>query len=146
MPILITAKWKSGLAPAWGSLQSLNEHHRLKRPREFFAYWVEGKAETAEAGYAVRTNVVEARFYNSASGTRATCCLWIEPFGCVSAMTNGHGYHKPSAALAAAIDKAGISLSEDISGVGTAAMEQAIAAVGRLVSGSHDVVLSTTNH
>lgn len=144
MATIIVAKWKSGLAPAWGSLQSHNEHHRLKRPREFYVYWVEGKTETAEAGYAVRNNVVEARFYASATGTRTTCCLWISPFGSVSAMANGQGYHKASAALAAAIDKAGISLSADISGVGTAAIEQAIAAVGRLVSGTHDVVLGTS--
>lgn len=146
MAPVITAHWKSGAAPAWGSLRLLNERHRLKGPREFFAYWVEGAAEVCAAGYAVRNNAVEAKFYRARSGTRATCCLWIGPFGSVSGKADGHGYDKASAALAVALDQAGISLSANISGAGTAAIEQAIVAVGRLVSGQAQVVLSTTNH
>lgn len=146
MESVMTANWKSGAAPAWGSLRLLNERHRLKGPRQFFAYWIEGEAEKCAAGYLVRNNVVEARFYRAKSGTRATCCLYIGPFGDVSGKADGHGYDKDSSALAVALDQAGISLSANISGAGISAIEQALVAVGRLVSGKADVVLGATNH
>lgn len=42
---------------------------------------------------------------------------------------SGYGYHKPSAALQAAIDSAGITLTKPIAGVGEGAMEEALRAI-----------------
>lgn len=48
-----------------------------------------------------------------------------------NAKAGGYGYCKCSAALGQAIDDAGIALSERIHGVGDAAMERAIKAIGK---------------
>lgn len=74
---------------------------------------------------------VIARWYMSARGdgaSQVTCILWT-PNGVSSGVAKGYGYHKPSAALADACCKAGIELSEDISGRGDDAMEQALRAI-----------------
>lgn len=45
----------------------------------------------------------------------------------------GGGYHKPSAALCAALSDAGVNLDENISGAGDGAMEAAIEAIAKAV-------------
>ncbi len=75
---------------------------------------------------------VEARIYWTDS--RCYCCIWIQhPQAWVSSSgyAGGWGYHKESAALADALRNAGIELSEDISGRGEYAMDEAILALGR---------------
>jgi hypothetical protein len=51
---------------------------------------------------------------------------------CGSGKASGFGYHRGSAALADAIDNAGIALSQDINGSGDAAMDRAVMAIARL--------------
>lgn len=55
----------------------------------------------------------------------------------------GYGYHKPSAAVGAAIAAAGIKLDKDIDGRGDSAIEEAVVAIGRAVTGKtcHVVVV-----
>ena len=57
----------------------------------------------------------------------------------------GCGYHKSSAALSAAIDSAGIVLSERISGVGDGAMRRALEAIARAIAGD-DAEILIINH
>ena len=47
----------------------------------------------------------------------------------------GHGYHKASAALSAALDSAGIVLSERIAGGGDGAIRRALEAIARAIAG-----------
>ena len=50
-------------------------------------------------------------------------------YGQVGKRVCGYGYHKESAAIAAAIESAGISLDTDISGVGDGAIKEALSAI-----------------
>ena len=57
----------------------------------------------------------------------------------------GYAYHKASAALSAAIDSAGIVLSERIVGAGEGAIRRALEAVARAIAGDAAEIL-ITNH
>lgn len=83
--------------------------------------------------------VVTAYFLmgRSSSASVVTCSLWVhgkqngqyfETSG--QGKAGGYGYHKDSAALADAIDSAGIKLDRSISGVGSEAMREALLAIG----------------
>ena len=54
---------------------------------------------------------------------------------------NGYGYHKSSAAVADAIESAGIKLNSDISGMGDEAIKDALAAIGMACGASQVVVV-----
>ena len=78
--------------------------------------------------------VVEARIYHPGKyGDSPTyCAVWIRSdpeWHSGTGSANGGGYHKASAALAEAIDNAGIDLSEAIDGRGDFAMVEAVRAV-----------------
>jgi len=87
--------------------------------------------------------VIRARIYSVPSRTWGAvfhACIWIndKQRGEREAVhisgggkAGGCGYHKPSAALAAAIDDAGIALAESIGGVGDDAMRDALCAIAR---------------
>ena len=80
--------------------------------------------------------IVTARIYYP--GTVAYCSLWISAagrYGRGQGKAGGYGYHKPSAALQAAIRDAGITLDASISGVGDSAMTEACEAIARAVTG-----------
>lgn len=71
-------------------------------------------------------------------GTVAYCCLWIHgpgEHGSGAGKAGGYGYHKESAALQEAIGRAGIRLSEPIDGRGDSAMDDALEAIARAVTG-----------
>ena len=53
----------------------------------------------------------------------------------------GYGYHKASAALSAAIDSAGIVLSERIDGLGDGASQRALEAIARAIAGDATEIL-----
>ena len=53
----------------------------------------------------------------------------------------GYGYHKASAALSAAMDSAGIVLSERISGAGDGAIRRAVEAIARAIAGDAAEIL-----
>lgn len=79
-------------------------------------------------------SAAEARFYGT--GSVVYCVLWVRGYnyGRSSARgygkAGGYGYHKPSAALGAAFEAAGITLSDDIGGHGDGAMFDAMKALG----------------
>jgi len=86
--------------------------------------------------------LVTARIYWP--GSTAYCALWINAHpvnGRGNGKAGGGGYHKPSAALAAAIDDAGIQLSESINGVGDSAMERALEAIARAATGKRRFII-----
>lgn len=77
-------------------------------------------------------------------GETAYCAIWIgagDKWGRGQGKAGGYGYHKASAALAEAIDDAGIKLSRSISGVGDSAMEEACAAIARAVTGKRRFIV-----
>lgn len=82
----------------------------------------------------IREKVV-ARLYASVrpGANKITCILWSNGAhnANASGWASGYGYHKGSAALASAIENAGIKLSENISGCGNDAMREALLAIAR---------------
>lgn len=88
--------------------------------------------------------IVTARIYHPASVAYA--CIWISstsktPYARGTGKAGGYGYHKESAALADAIDDAGIRLSHSISGHGHSAMRDACEAIARAVSGKRRLIV-----
>ena len=79
--------------------------------------------------------IAEARFYMSRSNQANVvyCSVWLhapgEPHGSGHGKASGYGYHKESAAFAEAIKSAGVTLSEDIAGCGSRAIEEALEAI-----------------
>lgn len=101
-------------------------------------FWREIAAIDPATGRAV----VTARFYWP--GSIAYCALWINgpgKWGRGNGKAGGYGYHKESAALAAAISDAGIALSERIDGRGDSVMTDACEAIARAVTGKRRVIV-----
>lgn len=78
--------------------------------------------------------LVTLRLYMSASAnaSRVTAILFVSAYPIsimASGSASGYGYHKGSAATADAVANAGISLSENISGVGNDAVREALKAI-----------------
>ena len=82
--------------------------------------------------------IVTARIYYP--GTVAYCSLWVSG-GRGQGSAGGYGYHKPSAALADAIQDAGIVLDRSISGVGDSAMTEACEAIARALTGKRRFIV-----
>jgi hypothetical protein len=100
--------------------------------------WYNSKARRIET-------LADARCWmgRSRSASGVYCSIWIsgphaEWSGCGTA--GGHGYHKASAALSAALRSAGWELDEDIDGVGDNAMRDALLAIGRKLKGPRAVL------
>ena len=78
--------------------------------------------------------VITVRCYmgRSANASTVYASVWIntsEVHTSGKGKAGGYGYHKASAAIAAAIESAGIGLSKDISGVGNGAIHEALGAI-----------------
>ena len=83
--------------------------------------------------------VVECRIYWTKS--RNYCAVWVNGKGRHlggGGYAGGYGYDRPSAAVQIALENAGISLSEQIAGVGDSAVEQALLAVAVALGYSPD--------
>ena len=95
--------------------------------------------------------IVTARIYHT--NAMAYACLWThsEPKNKLATYCNGggkaagYGYHKASAALGDAINNAGFKLSERIDGCGDAAMESALVAIAKLISGKRSFFIHQAN-
>jgi len=83
--------------------------------------------------------LVSARFYRgrSRNASQVFCTVWIHGRSSGTGKAGGYGYCKKSAAFAAALEQAGIILTDDkgkpayISGTGMTAVHQALKAIGR---------------
>jgi len=95
--------------------------------------------------------IIDCRLYMSRSADGASpvyCSLWV--FGKQDSnfytsgrgRANGYGYHKRSAAVGDALDSAGIKLSEDISGGGNSAVEEAFQAIGAALGAEQVLIVS----
>ena len=81
------------------------------------------------------TDPIIVRIYQTDS--RVYACLWINHhpvYASGSGWAGGYGYHKESAAVASAIRSAGITMDQDISGVGESAIVGAIGAIARYLN------------
>lgn len=79
--------------------------------------------------------LAQARFWMARRCDGASpvhCSVWIygAPATGGHGRARGYGYHKRSAALAAALDSAGVKLAEPIDGCGDGSMRDALLAVG----------------
>lgn len=90
-------------------------------------------AVVAIVGDCIET-AVTYRIYGTSATSYATVKAY-SPSGHLLASGNGKagggGYHRASAALQNACDAAGITLSEDISGIGESAMRDAMVSIAR---------------
>lgn len=82
--------------------------------------------------------VCTLRIYSTNAANYA--CFWLygvngTEYRSGGGKASGYGYHRPSAAAQAAFSQAGISLSEDIGGVGEGAMEKALLAIAEAATG-----------
>lgn len=99
------------------------------------------RGKTLDRGYVILDRdtgraIVTARVYYPGSVARA--CVWITGGGVYASgagRAGGGGYCKESAAIGAALSDAGVTLSEPIGGRGTRAVEEALEAVARAVTG-----------
>jgi len=79
---------------------------------------------------------ITVRWYMGRSSQASTvyCSVWIgargEGYYTGRGQAGGYGYHKTSAAFAAAVRSAGITLERDVAGVGDSAVREAITAIG----------------
>ena len=90
--------------------------------------------------------VIKARCYmgRSASASTVYASIWINASGIYTSgkgKAGGYGYHKESAAIAEAIESAGISLDKDISGVGDDAIYVALKAIARALGFSNVLIV-----
>ena len=91
--------------------------------------------------------VVCARWYRARKSDGASpvyASIWVFGTGIHvsgNGRATGYGYHKASAALSAAVDSAGIVLSESIDGVGDDAIRSALEAIARAIEGAAAQIL-----
>ena len=90
--------------------------------------------------------IIIARCYmgRSANASTVYASIWIYSGGTHTSgkgKAAGGGYHKESAAIAAAIESAGISLDTDISGVGGGAICDALKAIASALGFSHVLIV-----
>jgi hypothetical protein len=100
--------------------------------------------EIAVLDPATGAQVLVARLYYP--GTVMRCSVWISSrgngtYGRGQGEAGGGGYHKASAALASALDDAGVRLSRAINGVGDRAMIDACEATARAVTGKRRFIV-----
>ena len=93
-------------------------------------------------------NIITARCYMGRSPSASTvyASIWIydeKHHTSGTGKAGGYGYHKASAAIADAIESAGIELDEDISGSGDNAIEQALEAIALALG--HETCLIVKN-
>ena len=82
----------------------------------------------------ILANIITARCYMGRSANASTmyASIWIydeKHHTSGSSKAGGYGYHKASAAIADAIESAGIELDEDISGRGDSSIEESLEAI-----------------
>ena len=90
--------------------------------------------------------VITVRCYmgRSANASTVYASVWIntsEVHTSGKGKAGGYGYHKASAAIAAAIESAGITLDQSIDGVGDAAIEEALKAIASALGFSHVLIV-----
>lgn len=126
----MNAVWKAGKPPE----TPVNAFNRSHRKSHCFSESIvaSGLPDLAPSGdYSTDTPVVRCQLYATAGGAYA--CIWLSGGHSASAVARGYGYHRASAAVAYAIEKLGIALSEPIEGAGDTATHDAILAVARLL-------------
>lgn len=80
--------------------------------------------------------VAQVRVHHTRNKGANYCSVWVNDgkrgrWYAGHGQASGFGYHRSSAAMAAALDSAGIKLSSPIDGVGEGAMRDALMAIGR---------------
>ena len=90
--------------------------------------------------------IIMARCYmgRSANASTVYASVWIntsEVHTSGKGKAGGYGYHKESAAIAAAIESAGITLDTDISGVGDGAIKESLEAIASALGFSNVLIV-----
>ena len=90
--------------------------------------------------------IITVRCYMGRSSSASTvyASIWINASGIYTSgkgKAGGYGYHKESAAIAEAIESAGITLDANISGVGDGAICAALEAIARALGFSNVLIV-----
>ena len=90
--------------------------------------------------------IIMARCYmgRSASTSTVYASIWIYSGGTHTSgkgKAGGYGYHKESAAIGSAIESAGITLDQDIEGLGDGAINEALTAIARALGFSNVLIV-----
>jgi len=91
-------------------------------------------------------NVLELRLY--ATNARHYACVWAHAspyYLSGGGYAGGYGYHRASAAAEAAICDAGIKLSDPIGGRGDSAIQDALMAIAKAVTGKRKFKILTAH-
>ena len=96
------------------------DHYR--RENSFWQEWSLFDLDTGK-------QIISARFYGSAATVYCVVWIWNDAPCRGYGKAGGYGYHKQSAALQEALSAAGVTLSENIGGVGETAMRAAFNAL-----------------
>ncbi len=107
---------------------------RIREKELVCAYRVVDFGAADKYGARVAVALVDCRLYmgRSSGASVVYCVIWINQAGSWATGTGtagGYGYDKKSAAVASAIDSAGIRLAQSISGVGSEAIRSALLAI-----------------
>lgn len=91
-------------------------------------------------------NIITVRCYMGRSTNASTvyASIWVHSTDHQTSGTGkagGYGYHKESAAIAEAIESAGITLDTGISGVGDCAIREALKAIARALGFSNVLIV-----
>jgi len=123
-------------------LTNSRQSDNIRKARKENHFYREVSAIDPKTGAAV----VIARFYWPASVCYS--CVWVHSLGIHArgaGKAGGGGYHIASAAFSAALDDAGITLSEDVGGRGDRAIEDAVEAIARAATGKRKFIVHTSH-
>lgn len=137
-----TASYEYGRKPIKADVSGLRETKKNARREKGF------DREIAVLDPKTGQAILTARIYHP--GSVAYCSLWVSSrnngtYGRGQGKAGGYGYHKQSAALNAAIRDAGIVLSQDIGGVGETAMNEAVTAIAKALTGRRRFIVHTAH-
>jgi len=123
------------------NLTNSRQSDSIRKARKENHFYKEVAALDPKTGHAV----VIARFYWPA--TVCYSCVWVHgnEHGRGAGKAGGGGYCKESASFGAALDDAGIVLSEPVDGRGEGAVRDAVEAIARAATGKRRFIIHTSH-
>lgn len=116
----------------------IEQNRKEKHFQTEYVILVNDKTVSNYNGANLMRSIVTARIYATNAANYA--CIWIQAptrknhksvYINGGGKANGYGYHRSSAALQAAINNAGVELSESIDGRGDGAMQEAMISIAQ---------------
>lgn len=118
--------------------------HKYRKEKHFQESLQLIVANYSDYGGVSMRKIIDCRIYRTEA--RHYCCIWINDSSkgvhlSGAGMSQGYGYHRPSAAMQAALADARIKLDSDIDGRGDSAMEDALEGIARAMGYSDYLIV-----